>query len=211
MQRADQRKYHYIYKITRDDGRYYVGMHSTDDLDDGYFGSGKKITRSVKAHGKERHLKEILEFLPTRKELKAREGEMITEEMRNDPLCMNLAPGGGGGFIDEEHREKWIAAGRSTPEKMKKINATISKRKEEIPGYAEAIGRKISESNKGLQTFLGKKHSEETKQKMRKSKNVGTTNSQFGTCWVTDGSKPIKIKKDQLDEYLANGYSRGRT
>lgn len=41
MKRAIFRKYHYIYKITRNqDGKFYVGMHSTDDLDDGYFGSG---------------------------------------------------------------------------------------------------------------------------------------------------------------------------
>jgi hypothetical protein len=39
----------------------------------------------------------------------------------------------------------------------------------------------------------------------------GEKNSQFGTCWVTKDSKPMKIKKEQLDEYLANGYSRGRT
>lgn len=37
--RSDRRKHHYIYKITRDDGFYYIGMHSTDDLDDGYFGT----------------------------------------------------------------------------------------------------------------------------------------------------------------------------
>lgn len=106
MQRADQRAYHYIYKITRDDGRYYIGMHSTDDLDDGYFGSGQRISRSVKKHGKGRHQKQILEMLPSRKELKAREAEIITEDVRSDPLCMNIAPGGGGGFISEEHRDR---------------------------------------------------------------------------------------------------------
>lgn len=37
----------------------------------------------------------------------------------------------------------------------------------------------------------------------------GTNNSQFGTCWVTNGI-PIKIKKEKLNEYLANGYRRGR-
>jgi len=89
MRRADQRKYHYIYKITRDDGRYYIGMHSTDNLDDGYFGSGKLITLSIKKHGLERHKKEILEFLPSRTELKVREKELITEEILEDTLCMN--------------------------------------------------------------------------------------------------------------------------
>jgi len=38
----------------------------------------------------------------------------------------------------------------------------------------------------------------------------GEKNSQFGTCWVTDGVKPVKIKKEQLDEYLAKGFMRGR-
>ena len=41
--RVDQRKYHYIYKITRDDGKYYIGLHSTDDLDDGYLPSSLVI------------------------------------------------------------------------------------------------------------------------------------------------------------------------
>lgn len=61
--------------------------------------------------------------------------------------------------------------------------------------------------------WTGRRHREETKLKIAKSMvgvQVGEKNSQFGTCWVTDGVKPIKIKKEQLDEYLADGYSRGR-
>lgn len=94
--RAANRKYHYIYKITRDDGKYYIGLHSTDDLDDGYFGSGKRVTRSIKMHGKDRHVKEILEFLPCRETLKAREQEIVCAELLKDEQCMNLTLGGGG-------------------------------------------------------------------------------------------------------------------
>ncbi len=99
MNRPEQRKFHYIYRITRLDesGRYYIGMHSTDDLEDGYLGSGQILWRSIKKHGKEKHIKEILEFLPTRDLLKLREKELITKELVDDKLCMNLVPGGGGG------------------------------------------------------------------------------------------------------------------
>lgn len=34
---AERRKYHYIYKTTcLITNRYYIGMHSTDNLEDGY-------------------------------------------------------------------------------------------------------------------------------------------------------------------------------
>lgn len=98
LRRPSRRKYHIIYKTTcLVTGRYYIGMHSTDNLDDGYLGSGVHLTRSVKKYGKEQHLREILEFLPNRDLLKAREEELVTEDIvRNDVLCMNLIKGGGG-------------------------------------------------------------------------------------------------------------------
>lgn len=82
-------------------------MHSTDNLEDGYLGSGVHLTRSVKKHGKEQHVREILEFLPSRELLKKREEDLVTEDLvKNDILCMNLIKGGGGndreyGFTDK--------------------------------------------------------------------------------------------------------------
>jgi hypothetical protein len=65
-------------------------MHSTNDLHDGYYGSGTHLQRSLKKYGVENHKYEILEHLPTRAELRIREQEILTEEFISDPLCMNI-------------------------------------------------------------------------------------------------------------------------
>jgi len=93
-----QKKYHYIYKTTNPKGRYYIGAHSTDDLNDGYMGSGLLVKKSIKSHGKENHRFEILEFCLDRQSLFEREAELVPSELMNDPLCMNLCKGGIGGI-----------------------------------------------------------------------------------------------------------------
>lgn len=93
------KKFHYFYRITCTvTNRYYLGMHSTDDLADGYLGSGTRLWKSKKKHGKENHILEILEYHSTREALSAREEEMITEEVLADPMCLNLRRGGTGHY-----------------------------------------------------------------------------------------------------------------
>ena len=100
-----QRNIHYIYKTTCNvTGRYYVGMHSAYNLEDGYMGSGKRLRYSIRKHGIENHTKEILEFLPTREDLVLREIEIVTKELISEDLCMNLREGGTGGFSSEQQK-----------------------------------------------------------------------------------------------------------
>jgi hypothetical protein len=104
---AERRKYHIIYKTTCTiTGRWYLGLHSTDHLDDGYLGSGRHLQASLKKHGKENHSREIVETLSSRKELVQREIELITEEMIRDPMCMNLMKGGGREIHENIVKEK---------------------------------------------------------------------------------------------------------
>jgi hypothetical protein len=99
MQRAEKRKFHYIYKTTcLITHRYYIGMHSTDNLEDGYVGSGQRLWHSIRKHGKENHKCEIIEFLDSRESLKNREREIVNKEALKDSQCMNLALGGEGGW-----------------------------------------------------------------------------------------------------------------
>lgn len=78
-----KKKFHFIYKTTCIiTNRFYIGMHSTENLEDGYIGSGKFLWYSIKKYGKENHKCEILEFLENRDCLKQREKEIVTKIMR---------------------------------------------------------------------------------------------------------------------------------
>jgi hypothetical protein len=105
---VNPKKFHFIYKTTcLVNGKFYYGMHSTDDITDGYVGSGTRLWHSIKKHGRSNFKIEILEFCSDRESLKLREAEIITEDMIKDPMCMNLRTGGEGGYLfTEEVKEK---------------------------------------------------------------------------------------------------------
>lgn len=95
--RASRRKHHIIYKTTcLATNKWYIGMHSTDNLDDGYSGSGQQLLRSIKKYGKLQHKTEIIEFCTDRINLARREEEIVTQKLLEDKLCMNLMVGGAG-------------------------------------------------------------------------------------------------------------------
>lgn len=96
---ASNKKYHYIYKCKNlINNRYYYGMHSTNDLNDKYIGSGTLLKRSINKYGRESFKFEILEYYNSRKELSKREKEIINQDLLKDKFCMNLKPGGDGEF-----------------------------------------------------------------------------------------------------------------
>lgn len=88
--------HHFVYRITNHlNGRYYIGMHSTDDIEDGYMGSGYNIRRAIKEFGIKNFEREILHDLETRELARLKEAELVTSETIKDPKCYNLIAGGG--------------------------------------------------------------------------------------------------------------------
>ena len=200
-----QKKYHYIYKTTNlINGKYYIGMHSTDNLQDGYIGSGKRLWYSINKYGKENFKCEILEILPNRKILKEREKKLVNEERLKDEMCMNLQIGGGGGLTTDEHKRKFHAAGgRAVRLMFHKIHHEKMKNDME---YREKVLSKI----RGNLTWLGRKHKDESKQKIGLANSIrqkGKNNSQFNTCWITNGVENKKIKKEEI---IPDGWKLGR-
>lgn len=103
--RANLRQFHFVYVTTcMVTCNYYIGLHSTDNLLDGYIGSGQRLWHSIKKHGKEFHKCEILEMFNSRKEAVDYEKFIVTWELiQQDKTCMNLAPGGEGGDKISNH------------------------------------------------------------------------------------------------------------
>jgi hypothetical protein len=201
-----EKKYHYIYKTTcKVTDKFYVGMHSTDNLEDGYIGSGKRLWHSIRKHGLDNHVKEILEFLPNRSSLKSREKEIVNERFLQDTNCLNIQIGGGGGFSSKEHYDKFVLACKNNGENQKKLCEDEEYRKN-IGTFLKNYRPDFSGANNG---FYGKTHNEETKVKLREiaSNKLGDKNSQHGTCWITNGAENKKIKR--TDE-LPSGWSYGR-
>ena len=214
--------YFTVYKITNKiNDKYYIGKHQTKDLDDGYFGSGKLIKAAIKKHGIENFVKEILFVFETEDEMNKKEAELVTEELIASGLVYNLCPGGQGGFgyinenklsvpLDEQFKRNPSLLLRAA---LKGVAARVERCRIDSK-YNSKYRKVLSDSRKryletgGNPGFLGSSHSEETKEKMRKPKNGGSKNSQFGTTWITNGTENKKIKKD-LD-IIPEGWSKGR-
>ena len=98
MKTNNERKYHYFYKITNNiNNHFYYGIHSTDNLDDGYMGSGSRLNYAYKTYGIENFTKEILKFFGSRKECSDYEAKVVNEVLIEDPNCYNSILGGDNG------------------------------------------------------------------------------------------------------------------
>lgn len=88
-------KYHYLYKITNDiNDKVYYGIHSTDNLNDGYFGSGKFLKKAIKRYGKDHFKKTILTFCNSREQTNILEAHIVNQELLESGLTYNLKIGG---------------------------------------------------------------------------------------------------------------------
>lgn len=148
--------YHYIYKTTCTiTGRYYIGMHTSDNLNDSYLGSGIILLHSIKKYGRANHMKEIICYCESRQTLQDKERELVNEDIISDPLCMNLKIGGEGGG------QRGVKKSVKTVEKMRKARQLLIAQGWTMP--EESI-------NKMKAKNTGRTHSAETKQKMSESR-----------------------------------------
>ena len=123
---------HYTYRIDNlINGKYYIGKHSSESLDDGYMGSGTLIKAAIAKYGIENFKKTILEIFSTSEEAFEHEAQIVTMAEVNDPMCYNIQPGGEGKqklFTDEEAHERALERQREYYQRNKEL---ISERRRE--------------------------------------------------------------------------------
>ena len=89
-----------VYKTTNKiNGKTYIGVHKTDNLNDGYIGSGKILKRAITKYGKENFEREILFDFDNAESMFQKEKEVVSI----GSTSYNLKEGGLGGFDHLNH------------------------------------------------------------------------------------------------------------
>lgn len=195
----------YIYVTTNlIDGKYYIGQHKSDDLNDSYFGSGKYLQRAIKRHGKENFKKEILAICDNQEQLNDREIWFIEHaKAKAKHGNYNIADGGENPPIySGENHYMW---GKKLPEHIKqaisKANTGRVSTQRNVP-LSEETKRKISESLKGLPAWNDGLTSEVDKRVLS-----GESHPQFGIPLSEERKEKIRqhhIKYYSIKENCAN-------
>lgn len=213
--------FYYLYQITNNlNGKIYVGVHKTNNINDGYMGSGKVIQSALKKYEIENFTKVILETFEDSKSMYAREKEVVTKQFLSRDDVYNIRRGGFGGFdyINVTGKNLYGKNGQLGYGGENLHNSVTKDRlikQDRYNDYLLKISATMKEgyrSGRLKPTFKGRTHSEETLTKLKGHiRQIGKLNSQFSTCWISHelvGSK--KCSNELLPEYIEQGWIKGR-
>ena len=205
-----------LYQVTNNlNGKIYVGVHKTNDLHDGYMGSGKVIKAAIAKHGIENFTKVILEQFETSAAMYAREKEVVTDEFLLREDTYNLRRGGTGGF-DYINSAGLRGSGHVWTSDDRIAASAIRSRisSEEWSEINLARFEKVDIDTRRLWSNSGRaaSRSEDAIAKRRATYSLighsrGEKNSQYGKCWITNGTENRKIP---VTDDMPVGWWRGR-
>lgn len=246
----NKRKFHTVYQVGNlINNKIYVGAHSTDDLDDNYYGSGSNIARAIEKYGKESFSKDILYIFETPEEMFSKEKEIVTSEFLKRPDVYNIVEGGYGGYnkgatglkhlhnvetnercavhpnaVDKMLAEGWKLGFLKTWHEGK-IYVHKSNRKKVIElsdldyfladGWVKGLPKSPTCGKVWIFNSQTKEYGLCEQDELETKLSIGWIKKKWApikkgvSCWVNNGSTNFRVAKDQLDNYIAKGWSKG--
>lgn len=207
-----------VYRTTNKvNGKYYIGVHKTENPIDGYLGSGKHLKRAVAKYGEVNFVKEILLLSDSPDAAFALEFELV-EKHRGDPLCYNLRKGGSGGFdyinrvglngnnfVDEDARRRSAESHkkryREDEEYRRKHKAHLDRIRKMVPPEVREASRQ-----KAIAARRGGTHTEEIKKMISRN----TTLFQLGKRWINKDGEYKRVLLEELSHWIELGWQSGK-
>lgn len=183
--------------IKKDDGKYYVGQHTSTDKNpmSNYWGSGAVIKKAIAKHGKDAFERVILAEAPDAETLNFLEQTLVSDQLINDPMCYNVRPGGQTAYNGNGSNSDWLNSeeGKAHIERMCEaskqpdaIKRAVKSRKKTIAEHPEINTKRIENLKRTTQT-------EEYREQQRK-KSVEFYNSKEGL--ELRNQRSIEMKND---------------
>lgn len=180
--------HHFIYKTTNIlNGKYYIGVHSTDDIGDGYLGSGVALKDAIAKYGKENFQRVILEYFDSAEKAFEKERELVNQAFVDLEETYNLKIGGYGGYIGKDFYDLY----------------SISRKNYK---YSDSVKQKMSQSKLGEKNpFYGKSHTGDKSRFAHKKneRSVIINGVTYDSC--TAASKALGVSKGLISKWIRNG------
>jgi hypothetical protein len=204
----------YLYQITNlINGKIYIGVHQTNNIDDSYMGSGTAILRAIKKYGIENFKKDILGFFDTYEAALLAEKTTVDNDFLLRKDVYNLRTGGVGGWehinnLPKEDRINVIEYKRKVASGEIKVGGTGN-------WTSDSRLRIASGSVKGLSIAKVTAHTSTAKEKRKSTQSrikfqQGENNSQYGRLWISN-IETKQVMRLEKDTKIPEGWVKGKT
>lgn len=158
----------YFYKTTNlINNKIYYGVHSSNNINDGYLGSGVILNKAIKKYGKKNFKFEIIKFFDSINDAFKYEQQIVNEEFIKNENNYNIIPGGRGLQGGTNYTKQFAAKGIKTQKEkcLAFFNPSIRQM-----GTETCRTKKLGLFNSSKkQQIIKKSHSKEAEQKRRKT------------------------------------------
>lgn len=213
---------HIVYKtINKINSKYYIGVHSTKNINDDYLGCGywrgrkiysniySPILNAFKKYGDDNFIKEILFIFDNREDALQKEQELVDI---NDNKCYNARTGGDVNYTYTQEAKLKMSKQAKIRSKKLLLQTNILKefnKWRDGKTYAEIYGEEKAKEIllKKSKAVIGKKHTLESRLKMsenRKGRDCGKCKGRK-QVWDNTKNKIVRLSVADIEEQMNNG------